>query len=58
MSPAAQVSDQTRTFYQVLCDHLVPARHAERTAPRVFCPGCLVLYGAPIPDDQHWQTDG
>ncbi|MFB9691051.1 hypothetical protein [Amycolatopsis plumensis] len=56
--PAAQVGDPARTFYQALCDHSVPARHAERTAPRVFCPACLVLYGAHIPDEQRWQTDG
>jgi len=56
--PSAQVSDQTRTFYQALCEHSVPARHAERTVPRVLCPACLVLYGTHIPDDQRWQTGG
>lgn len=38
--PAAQVSDQTQTFHQALCEHSVPSRHVERTAPRVFCPAC------------------
>jgi len=56
--PAAQVNDQTRAFYQALFDHSVPAQHVERTAPRVFCPDCLVLYRAHIPDDQRWQTGG
>jgi hypothetical protein len=56
--PAAQVSDQTRTFYQALCEHSVPSRHVERAAPRVLCPTCLVLYGTHIPNDQRWQTDG
>lgn len=56
--PTGQVNDPARTFYQALCDHSVPARHAERTTPRVFCPACLVLYGTHIPDEQRWQTDG
>lgn len=54
--PIAQISDQTRAFYEALCDHSVPVRHIERAAPRVFCLACLVLYGENILDDEHWQT--
>jgi hypothetical protein len=56
--PIAQISDQTRTFYEALCDHSVPVRHMEHSAPHVFCPTCVVLYGKRIPDDQHWQLGG
>ncbi len=57
--PSAQVNDQTRTFYQALCDHSVPTRHAERTVPRVLCPACLVLYGTHIPTTSagRWATN-
>ncbi len=56
--PDRSGSGQTRTFHQALCEHSVPVRHIERTAPRVFCPACLVLYGTHIPDDQRRQSDG
>jgi hypothetical protein len=56
--PTAQVSDQTRAFYQAFCDHSIPIRHVERAAPRVLCAACLVLFGAQIPDDQRWQMGG
>jgi hypothetical protein len=50
-----QLTDSTRTFYQALCEHSVPVRLVERTAPRVCCPACLVLYGTHLPDHQRWQ---
>jgi hypothetical protein len=56
--PAVQINERERTFYQALCEHSVPARHVERTVPRVFCPACLVLYGTHIPDDQRWRMGG
>jgi hypothetical protein len=56
--PTAQLNERERTFYQALCEHSVLTRHVERTAPRVFCPACLVLYGTHIPDDHRWHTGG
>jgi hypothetical protein len=55
--PTAQVNNQTRTFFQALCQHSVPPRHTEHTPPRLPCPTCLVLHGTYIPDDQRWQMN-
>ncbi len=54
--PAGQLTDRARTFYEALCGHSVPSGHVEHTAPRAYCPTCLVHYGTRLPDEQRWQS--